>query len=405
MNIVHIYPGVLRMHGATKWLLLFATELSKKSSHNTIACVNFDIPIPYWFEGDIKPLFRSEPNKKRKREYVGLEKLLSMFLQTLAVFCLPMFIPRNTDVMVLHSELSLFAIVLGRMRFRGSKIIYYCYQPPRELYDLRNYARRTYGMWFSLLNPFFEVYKIIDKSLVGKSDCVFVWSEQSRDYAKSIYGDVAFEIVPAGVDFSTFDLNTSSWDRINELRQELDLIDKNILIMNSALTKKKNIPTFLRLVNRLKKKRYPVRGLIIGEGPEQKVLRRMIDELRISEDVHLLGYVSQEDLPLYYHISDILYFLEPDGAWTMSTIEAGAAKKPVIVAPGGSMTKLVADGETGFVLTDIGNENILFEYTEYLLGNPESSRKMGFKNYFYSKQFSAEKSAEKFLEIVNTNPA
>jgi len=391
------------MHGATKWLLLFATELSKKGSHNTIACVDFNIPIPYWFEGDIKPVFQRKVTGKAKREYAGLRKLVSMFFQILAVLCLPAFTPKNTDVFVLHSELSLFAIILARMRFRSSKIVYYCYQPPRELYDLRQYTRRTYGIWFKLLTPLFEIYKAIDKRLVGKSDCVLVWSEQSRNYAKFIYGDVPFEIVPAGVDFSTFDLDKSSWDRMNQLWHELHLVNKRILITNSALTKKKNIPIFLYLVNKLRKKGYPVHGLIIGEGPDEKILRKIIDELQLSEAIHLLGYVSQEDLPLYYHMSDILFYLEPDGAWTMSTIEAGAAKKPVIVAPGGSMTKLVSDGKTGFILANVQNENMLFERTKYLLDNPQISREMGLRNYSHSKQFSAENSAEKFLGIVNTS--
>ena len=402
MNIVHIYPSVLRMHGATKWLLLFATELSRKGSYNTIACVDFNIPLPYWFEGDIKAVFQRKVIGEARREYAGLRKLLSIFLQILAVLCLPVFIPKNADVIVLHSELSLFAIILARLRFRRSKVVYYCYQPPRELYDLRQYARRTYGIWFTLLTPFFEIYKIIDRTLVGKSDCVLVWSEQSRDHARSIYGDVPFEIVPAGVDFSTFDLDESKWNKINELRHALHLVDKRILITNSALTKKKNIPTFLHLVNELRNKRYPVHGLIIGEGPEEETLRRMVDELQLSEDIHLLGYVSQEDLPLYYHMSDILYYLEPGGAWTMSTIEAGAAKKPVIVAPGGSMMKLVSDGRTGFILADVKNENMLIERTEYLLENPQISKEMGLRNYSHSKQFSAETSAEKLLEIVNT---
>ena len=229
MNIVHIYPSVFRIHGATKWLMLFTTELSRKGNNNTIICVNFDIPIPYWFEGEIKTLFKRKPGKNAKKNYAGLKKLINIFLQILSVFLLPVIIQKNTDIIILHSELSLFASILSRIKFRRIRIVYYCYQPPRELYDLTEYSGRTYGIWFRLLTPFFEIYKIIDKILVRKSDYVLVWSDQAREYAKSIYGDVGFDIVPAGVDFSVFCLDKSGRNRMNHLRHELRLEGKRVL--------------------------------------------------------------------------------------------------------------------------------------------------------------------------------
>ena len=42
----------------------------------------------------------------------------------------------------------------------------------------------------------------------------------------------------------------------------------------------------------------------------------------------------------------ILYYLEMNGAWTMSVIEAGATRTPAIVAPGGSMPTILQDGDT-----------------------------------------------------------
>ena len=152
------------------------------------------------------------------------------------------------------------------------------------------------------------------------------WSDYTRDYTESIYGALDFRIVPAGVDMSVFDLDQVGRNRIDFLRNKLDLHNKYVLLTNSSLTNKKNIPTLLRLIKMLRDEDYPVHCLIIGEGPEEKALKNLAEQLRIDPNVTFLGFVSQEDLPLYYFICDILYYLELRGLWTMSTIEAGAAK-------------------------------------------------------------------------------
>lgn len=384
------------MHGATKWLMLFATSLSNAGHENTIYCTDFSIPTPLWFLGRIKPFSRLAKSKELR----GAAKLLSIAKQMISIPFLPFSVDKHTDVFVLHSELSLFALLSAKILFRNSKFIYYCYQPPREIYDLASITKKSYGVWYFLLSPFLLIYKSIDKLLVRWSDYVLVWSDQAQTYVKSIYGDIELYNIPASVDFRVFDSPPPAYAKAVDQQQRLHLNGKKILLMNSALTNKKNIPIFLDLIRYLVLKDYDVHGLVIGEGPEQQALAELIKDFQIGEHATLLGYVPQEDLPSYYFLADILYYLEPNGIWTMSIIEAGAARIPVIAAPGGSMPTLVVNGETGFILNDIDTSKGLIEKTVQLLEDSELCKAMGEKNYFHSKQFSVEASAARFLKII-----
>lgn len=397
VNIAHIYPNIKRMHGATKWLMLFVTKLTNKGTNNTIFCPIFIVPLPYWFEGKIHPLFR---NNKKVDEYIGARKLVSILLQLIAIITIPLKIPSNIEVFVLHSELSLFAFPIIKLKHRGKKIIYYCYQPPRELYDLSDSTKTNYGISYFLLLPFLYFYKKIDRRLVKECDNVLVWSKEAADYARSIYGNLPYEYIPAGIDFSVFENYTPQSSQVEQIKIKMQVEDKFILLMNAALTPKKNIPLFITLVKKILEKNIQVCGIIIGQGPEKDSLEKEINRLDLNNNIILAGYVSQEELPLYYHMAKILYYLEDNGIWTMSTIEAGAARIPVIVTPGGSMKTLVLNNVTGFILNKDDIENDLIAKTMFLACNDEEREKMGKSNYEHSRNFAADMSAEKFIETM-----
>ena len=173
-----------------------------------------------------------------------------------------------------------------------------------------------------------------------------------------------------------------------------------MLLMSAALTRKKNLGAFVRLLGALKERGLAVRGTVIGEGPLEAELRALARELGVADRLVLTGYVSQEDLPEYYHAADVLYFLEPNGAWTLSIIEAGAAGIPVVVAPGGSMPTLVKAGESGLVLSEAWTDSELLERTLTLLGDPQLRARMGEMNRRHSSAFSLEASARAFTRAA-----
>lgn len=395
MKIVHLYPHILRTHGATKWLLLFISQLEERGTRNTILCTKFAIPKPYWFKGTIQPVFSAS---KSRQEKSGIRKLISIFFQLIAMFFLPLRIPRDTDVIVCHAEESSLSIALARLIFREQRLIYYCYQIPRELYNLKDYTLHTYGVWFTLLQPLFFVFKYTHRYLIRLVKDIMVWSPQAAEEAKIIYGSLNYHIVPAGVDLTRYQTSPEVGQWIDRRKKELGLLHQKVFLMNASLIKRKNIPIFFDLIKRCIDERYFIHALIIGEGPEKASLEQQLVFLNIQSAVTFLGYVTEEELPGYYYLCDILYFLELNGIWTMSIIEAGAAGKPVIAAKGGSMPTLVDHGKTGFIVQDLKED--LFKCTKMLLDSERLCAEMGERNYNWAQQFSVSKSVERFLAVV-----
>ena len=66
MKIVHVYPRLERMHGATKWQLLFTAKLGHKS---VIYTVRFHIPMP-WFQEEV--VIRSPEKRTVAHAVAGL---------------------------------------------------------------------------------------------------------------------------------------------------------------------------------------------------------------------------------------------------------------------------------------------------------------------------------------------
>ena len=93
--------------------------------------------------------------------------------------------------------------------------------------------------------------------------------------------------------------------------------------------------------------------LLVGTGPEAERLHTLCDELGLTEKVHFLGDIGDDQLPAYYQAADI--FVLPSShrseAFGIVLLEAMAAGTPLISTELGTGTSWVnQDGVTGLVV-------------------------------------------------------
>ena len=389
MKIVNLYAAFDTMHGATKWAMSFASELANQGHDSKIVCSRFKIERPYWLQAEIVCAKRSLTTGNR------LLRVVANYLNVLSLFWL---VDKDSDVLVFHTEASTALLPLMRLRCPKAKIIYYCYQPPREVYDLWPLVQRDFSPLVRvLLSAVLPVYRMLDRFLVRQADLVLVWSDEYEEYIKEIYGIDCVEQLPACVDFGVF--------ARHDLKIERRLADRyksaeKVLLMNATLTRKKRADLLVKALVEMKERDRNIHALVIGEGELKEELLALANSLGVADRLHLLGYVSQQELPCFYFIADLLFYLEPDGAWSLSIIEAAAAKLPVIVAPGGSMPTLVRDGITGVVLPEYVDEKIVASESLKLLDDEISSKEMGEANYQHLEQYSLENAIGRFLRLL-----
>ena len=88
---------------------------------------------------------------------------------------------------------------------------------------------------------------------------------------------------------------------------------------------------------------------IAGDGPERDRLQRLIYELRLEEDVHLLGYVQHEHLEALYRQADVVVLTSQSEGIPLVLMEAMSFAKPVLAPAITGIPELVADGKNGFL--------------------------------------------------------
>ncbi len=147
-------------------------------------------------------------------------------------------------------------------------------------------------------------------------------------------------LVPNAVDIAHFSQHLSQ-PIIDAVRDELGKKMGDVWVTTtSRLARKNAIDICLRTMPLVPDH---VHLLIIGVGPEEHRLKKMVEELGIADRVHFLGFIEQAEIPKYLKASDI--FVRPSRSEGMgsSFIEAMAAGLPVIATQEGGIADFLFD--------------------------------------------------------------
>ncbi len=169
----------------------------------------------------------------------------------------------------------------------------------------------------------------------------------------------------------------------DELRAELGLEGKTVLLTVARIVKRKGHDLVLRAMRELKD-RDDLVYIIVGRGNDRPRLESLIEEYGLKGRVIFAGPVPDDMLPVYYRLCDI--YVMPNRevfdettsieGFGISFIEAGAAEKPVIAGNSGGAVDAVADGKTGFII-DPEDVSSCAEKIACLLDNTETAKAMG----------------------------
>ena len=108
--------------------------------------------------------------------------------------------------------------------------------------------------------------------------------------------------------------------------------------------------------------------LVIGEGREERNLKRLAGVLGIQDRVKFLGSVPQEQLGAYYGAADALVLASSREGWPNVLLEAMACGTPVVSTRVGGTPEIVAASEAG-VLANERSEHGIAEALRRLFRN------------------------------------
>ncbi|MFV0297738.1 MAG: glycosyltransferase family 4 protein, partial [Hyphomicrobiaceae bacterium] len=191
------------------------------------------------------------------------------------------------------------------------------------------------------------------RNAVVASDSIDVHVAVSEKVSRSLAGlgvpPERIATIPNGVDTEGL-FRPDRFER-NAARRALGLPEKGcVLAWVGRLAEEKRPEKFLDIVAGLRA-RFPVTGIIVGDGPLAPQLATAIDRVKKSDaDIRRIAHVVREDMAQIYVAADFLVMTSSIEGLPFVALEALACGCPTAATDVGDIGVVVRHGETGFLV-------------------------------------------------------
>lgn len=158
-------------------------------------------------------------------------------------------------------------------------------------------------------------------------------------------------VFPWGVDLDHFSKKSGETDGL-KLRRQLGWEDKFVVLGLRSWEPKYGMDQLAQAFVLAAQQKPDLRLLLLGDGSQQDVIYKILDEAKMLDRVHFGGRAGLDELPGYYCAADV--YVTPshvDGS-SVSLLEAMACQLPSIVTNIPGNLEWVADGQHGWVYRD-----------------------------------------------------
>lgn len=200
--------------------------------------------------------------------------------------------------------------------------------------------------------------------------------------------------IPAGIDEKRFNPGVDG----RPVREELGLSETDFVVgIVSVLRSWKGHKYLIRAISALAAQDKQAKLLIVGAGPQEGNLRKLVSELNLRDRVVMTGH--RTDVPECMAAMDCIVLPSTKNEATSQVLpQAMAMKKPVIATRVGGLAEVVDDGKAGLLVQpcDAGE---LQKAISWARDNPEPARLMAERGYDHCLKYFT------FDEMINRTEA
>jgi glycosyltransferase involved in cell wall biosynthesis len=208
--------------------------------------------------------------------------------------------------------------------------------------------------------------------VLGNASARVAISQSARDKLVEKFPDLAFHVIPNGVD----DRRYSPHER-DGARAELGLGDDVVHIVTvGRLTEVKRLHTLIGALSRLGGCGVGFRGWVVGGGEQHQSLQAAITEAGLDGTVTLLGARPPEETARWMAAADIFVLCSEGEGGGNVILEAMSAGLAVVSTPVGWAKDFIRDGENGRHVP-VGDEKALEQALADLLQDPQRVKHLG----------------------------
>ncbi len=141
---------------------------------------------------------------------------------------------------------------------------------------------------------------------------------------------------------------------------------------------------------------------IVGDGPERKKLKELIEEMELSDTVFLLGAMNFKDISSYLFDLDIYIQTSITEGSPLTIKEAMAASLPVISTNVSGIPELITDGKNGFLIKKGDSDAFVNKLNDIINMSGEKRKIVGKKGQkSILEKYSTKIIAKKYADYCN----
>ena len=260
------------------------------------------------------------------------------------------------------------------------------------------------GDVFALNSPLFRKLK---KFAINHSSLVTVNSSVTEKVTKELAPDTqtSFLKLPTGI----LPLPVLDKTKTTELRARLQKKSaEKLILFVGRLSEEKGVREAIQATAKLVGAGLSVRLVIIGEGHESEVFKKVVGDLNVNQYVDFLGWIENKDVYYYFSACDV--FVGPSKqaangqveAQGLTFIEAMLAGCPVIDSNSGGIIDAVIPDKTGWLIEPndadslaVAVEKVLFSETASVANIVQYAKSFAYNTY------QVQNTVSKFMDAIN----
>lgn len=219
----------------------------------------------------------------------------------------------------------------------------------------------------------------------------------SRYLSKMVQGwgvpEEKMAVIYNGVDFLPSEMGRE------EARKSIG-IPGNILLSIGRLTSWKGFRMLIKIMPQLLKINQFFRLVLVGDGPEYKILQTMIKNMGLNKKVFLVGKKSRQELATYLASAEIFILNTGYEGFSHQILEVMMAGVPVVTTAVGGNREIIHQGENGFMVK-YNDEFNLIEAVKTVWQTPELQKRFIEEGKKTADYFSIDKMITETAKILN----
>ncbi len=312
---------------------------------------------------------------------------------------------QKIDLIHFHHSPSSIGAMLSRKIKQIPKLRTF-HSPWHKEYEIKTKDIEKNPIKMTIRKVYIWIRWLIEKAILKNCDRIVVLSEFMKDQIQSYFSDSKekITIIPGGIDTERF---KPAEDK-SDVRRRLNIPqDRHILLTVRNLLPRMGLENLIEAVKIIIDNNKNVLLIIVGKGFLENRLKDMVTRLKLDDYIKFAGFISDDELPMYYQIADIFIlptrFLEGFGLVTLEALSSGI---PVLATPIGGTIEILKEFNKRLFFENSSARSMAKLINEYVqLGNKRLDElgKEG-REYVltkYSWNLVADKLEEFYYKIIN----